>query len=194
MDTVRQALAMLEREQVMTLVPVAGTSFRSLVAEIAGGPVKGSWWGHPRGKLIYRIATELEESGAVLTTKLVNGKVTFVHCKLWPPLLRIVTDAGWRELAVRGLTPAATTLLDEVQARGRVRLDGRADEAARKLLEARHLAVGSSEHTERGVHAAVLRSWEDWAAAAGAHAKVASGSMEDARAALSAVGLTIEPL
>jgi hypothetical protein len=41
-DTVRQALTLLQTEQVLTLVPVAGTRFRALVTEVAGGPVKGS--------------------------------------------------------------------------------------------------------------------------------------------------------
>jgi hypothetical protein len=40
MDRVEEAMALLAEERVMTLVPVSG--FRSLVAEIAGGPVKGS--------------------------------------------------------------------------------------------------------------------------------------------------------
>ncbi len=189
MDTVNQALAMLAREQVMTLVPVAGSTLRSLVTEITGGPVRGSWWGHPKGKLIYRIAEGLEESGQVLTTKLVEGKVTFVHRVLWPSLLRVTTDASWRRGAAHGLAAPAKTLLDEVQSCGRVRMDGRSEDAARKQLEARHLVVGSSEHTERGAHAAVLTSWEAWAASAGTQA--ASGSVDDARATLAAAGLKL---
>src|SRR5439155_2757852 len=74
--TGQDALKLLRRERVLTLTP-AGRP-RSLVGEIAG-EVRGSWWGHPDGKLIYSIATHLEDSPEVLGAKLVNGKVSFVH-------------------------------------------------------------------------------------------------------------------
>src|SRR5438132_4706769 len=74
--TAHDALKLLRRERVLTLTP-AGRP-RSLVGEIAG-EVRGSWWGHPDGKLIYSIATHLEDSPEVLGAKLVNGKVSFVH-------------------------------------------------------------------------------------------------------------------
>ena len=189
-DTTRAAMALLERERVMTLVTVAGSGRRALVAEIAGGPVRGSWWGHPKGKLIYRIAEELEASGAVLVCKLVAGKVSFVHRAVWPALLRVVLDAAWRQGAARGLSAAASTLLSEVEARGRVSFAGKADVDARKALEASHLVLGTSEHTERGSHAAVLQSWSAWAQVAGASA--ARGSCADAVAELAGLGIVLD--
>jgi hypothetical protein len=189
MDTVRQALALLAAEQVLTLVPVAGTRFRALVTEVAGGPVKGSWWGHPRGKLIYRIAEELEASPGVLVTRMIHGKVTFVHAALWPALLAVVEDASWRERAAAGLAVAEAALLARVEREGRVRLDGRAEAAAAKVLEARHLVVGGSEHTERGAHATVLRSWSAWAASA--RAVPAPGGLAAALATLAGAGLDL---
>ena len=70
----------------MSLVPAAGLP--SLVGGVAGGPVRGSWWSHARGRLIFEIATGLEEDADVLVAKLVEGKVAFVHRRLWPALVR----------------------------------------------------------------------------------------------------------
>lgn len=189
MENVAQALALLETEKVMTLTPVASTRFRSLVGEVTGGPVKGSWWGHEKGKVIYRIASDLEASGVVLTTKLVKGKVTFVHRALWPALLRVVTDPTWKNHALQRLPLAARKLLEQVEAQGRLRMDGRTGGAGAKSLEEYLLVVAGSEHTETGAHATVLTSWKAWARAAGAEA--APGTVEAASATLAAAGLEL---
>jgi hypothetical protein len=186
-DDAIQALALLAQERVMTLVPVKG--YRSLVTEVAGGPVKGSWWGHPRGRVIFAIGTALEASRDVLACKLVEGKVTFVHRTLWPALLRVVNDPAWHEDAAGDLSRGAAKLLAEVEKCGRLELPGKADAAKRKELEVRHLVVSSSEHTAEGKHAAVLQSWQRWAASA----KVAAPRMTlaKARATLAEVGIAL---
>src|SRR6185369_886991 len=56
----------------------------SLAEEIAGRPIRGSWWGHPKGHEIFRVADAVSESDEVLVCKLVDGKVTYVHRRLWP--------------------------------------------------------------------------------------------------------------
>ena len=59
------------------------------VAEfIAGEPIRGSWWGHPKGGQIFRALSRLSESSDVLVCRLVAGKLTFVHRRLWPALVR----------------------------------------------------------------------------------------------------------
>ena len=143
--TAQDALDLLRRERVLTLTPAGGP--RSLVGEIAG-EVRGSWWGHPQGSLIYSIATALEESPEVLGAKLVRGKVTFVHSALWPKLLRVVLDPEWRRGAERALPTAARQLLAEVEREGTLRLQGRAP--ARLELEKRGLVLATSEHTASG--------------------------------------------
>jgi hypothetical protein len=183
--TAAEALDLLRRERVLTLTPLAG--LRSLVGEIAG-EVRGSWWAHPSGRLIFSVASALEDSPEVLGGKLVQGKVAFVHRKLWPPLVRVVLDPGWRTAATKGLTAPARQLLTEVERKGRLRLDGRAP--ARLALEKRVLVLSTSEHTESGRHAVVLRSWDDWAPAA--VRKAAKGiDFEEASATLRESGLTI---
>ncbi len=187
MTTARQALALLAREGVMTLVPAAGR--RSLVEEITGGPIKGSWWGHAQGKTIYALATALEASPDVLVAKLVAGKVSFVHRELWPALVRVVTDEGWRRDKARGLGQDARRLLATVEKQGEAEIQ-KGDRAARVELEARALVHARSEHTERGAHAAVLRSWRTWGPGeVGAAARKLS--MDAARARLAAVGIEL---
>jgi hypothetical protein len=59
-----------------------------LTEAIAGVPIKGSWWGHPMGHEIYRVLNEVEESPDVLVCRIVAKKVTLVHRRLWPALIR----------------------------------------------------------------------------------------------------------
>ena len=61
----------------------------NLAEAVAGGPIRGSWWGHPRGQAIFRALTAVSESPDVVCLKLVTGKVTFVHRRLWPALARL---------------------------------------------------------------------------------------------------------
>ena len=59
------------------------------VAElVAGEPIKGSWWGHPKGHAIFDALGALDDSPDVVRLRLVNGKVTLVHRRLWPALVR----------------------------------------------------------------------------------------------------------
>src|ERR687898_2562844 len=60
------------------------------VAEIvAGEPIKGSWWGHPAGHHIFGVLNDLAASPDVVRLRLVRGKVTLVHRRLWAPPVRL---------------------------------------------------------------------------------------------------------
>jgi hypothetical protein len=61
----------------------------SLAELVAGGRIAGSWWGHPKGHEIFRAAERVIESGEVLVCRLVDGKITYVHRRLWPALVRL---------------------------------------------------------------------------------------------------------
>jgi hypothetical protein len=156
--TVGQAFDLLRRERVLALTATGGV--RSLVGEVIG-TVRGSWWAHPQGKLVYAIASALEDSDEAVSAKVVRGKVAFVHRALWPAWRRAATDPARRREAVRGLATPARALLGRVDKEGRVKLEGRAPE--RTELEKRALVLSASEHTPSGRHAVVLRAWEDWA-------------------------------
>jgi len=71
----------------------------SLAEVIAGEPIRGSWWGHPKGKAIFAAATIAAESPDVLVCKLVDRKTTFVHRRLWPALVALAKEIGKDRLA-----------------------------------------------------------------------------------------------
>jgi hypothetical protein len=56
---------------------------------IVNRPIKGSWWGHPKSHQIYAILQAVADSSDILVCRLVDGKVTFVHRRLWPALVRL---------------------------------------------------------------------------------------------------------
>jgi hypothetical protein len=60
-----------------------------LVEAIAGGPIRGSWWAHPASHEIFAVLTQVERSGDLLRCRLIEGKVTLVHRRLWPALVRL---------------------------------------------------------------------------------------------------------
>ena len=62
----------------------------SLVERIVGGRVKGSWWGHPQGHEIYDLTQRVHASKAVLICTLANGRITYIHRRLWPFFVRMV--------------------------------------------------------------------------------------------------------
>lgn len=64
----------------------------SLAEEIAGEPIVGSWWSHPKGKQIFEVLSAVDEDVDVRAFKLVDGKVTFVHRRVWPALVRLARD------------------------------------------------------------------------------------------------------
>jgi hypothetical protein len=61
----------------------------TLTYVVAGGPFRGSWCSHPRGREMYRAAEAVGGNPEILTCRLVQGKVTFLHRRLWPALVRL---------------------------------------------------------------------------------------------------------
>ena len=82
-----EGLAFVERHGIV--LQAARGPVPSLAEAIAGGPIRGSWWVHPKGNEIFRVAEAVSESPDVLVCKLVNGKVTYVHRRLWPALVKL---------------------------------------------------------------------------------------------------------
>ena len=72
----------------------------SIAEAVAGGPIKGSWWGHPKGKEIFRALNAVDDSPEVLCFRLVDKKITFVHQRLWPALVRLAAELGPDRLTV----------------------------------------------------------------------------------------------
>jgi len=66
---------------------------------IAGEPIRGSWWGHPAGKEIYAILNVVDDSADVVSTRLINHKVTLLHARIWPNVVRVSELLGASRLA-----------------------------------------------------------------------------------------------
>src|SRR5262249_53273988 len=82
-----EALAFVEEHGIV--LQAARGPVPSLAEAIAGGPIRGSWWGHPRGKEIFRAASAVADSPDVLVCRLIDDKVTFVHRRVWPALVKL---------------------------------------------------------------------------------------------------------
>jgi hypothetical protein len=106
------------------------------VAElVAGEPIRGSWWGHPSSHAIYGVLNSLAESPDVVRIRLVNRKVTLVHRRLWPALVRVADRFPPEGLAA---------ILEEHTASGAHRVHERAfpDWVPSDVLQtAKHLSV-----------------------------------------------------
>ena len=83
-NTPEEALAFIAAQGIV-LVSAKGPVPR-MTETIAGETIKGSWWGHPAGKRIFAILEAVTDSDQVLVCKLIDGKVTLVHRRLWPLL------------------------------------------------------------------------------------------------------------
>ena len=116
--TAAQALAFVQKRGIVTLAAQL-EGVPCFVEEVAGEKVKGSWWGHPKGKLIFALAEGLEDSEQVLSLKLLEGKGTFVDKALWPAVLAVVLDDGWRKARAKGLSAAARGLWKKIEVSSR---------------------------------------------------------------------------
>jgi hypothetical protein len=91
------ALAFVRREGVV--LQAARGRVPSLAQFVAGERIPGSWWGHPKGQAIFLAAEHVIDSGEVLVCRLVDGKVTYVHRRLWPALVRLAAHLPREGLA-----------------------------------------------------------------------------------------------
>jgi hypothetical protein len=66
----------------------------SVAEAVAGQPIVGSWWAHPKGRAIFAALSELDDSDDVRCFKLVDGKVTFVHRRVWPALACLAANGA----------------------------------------------------------------------------------------------------
>lgn len=96
-ETPQQALAFV-KEQGVVLVSAKGAAPR-LTEAIVGEPIGGSWWSHPQGRRIFSVLNAVTGSGDVLVCRLVDGKLTLVHRRLWPALVRLADRFRPEQLA-----------------------------------------------------------------------------------------------
>jgi hypothetical protein len=163
----RRALTHLRKHGLLLL---SDSKLVSVTTLVVGKPVRGSWWGHPKGRDIFRVVCQVADHPDVAVTKLISGKVTFVHRKLWPALIAVGTSReSWQ---MNGLSRKAENLLQLVDRNGEVRSDRLPASpkakhspwrAAVRELEERLLVYVEEFHSEIGAHARRLESWRHWA-------------------------------
>ena len=93
----QQALAFVEQHGVV--LASARGKVPTLTEAIAGAPIKGSWWGHPEGKRIFGVLSEVQEHGDILVCRLLAGKLTLVHRRLWPAVAALAGELPAEALA-----------------------------------------------------------------------------------------------
>ena len=93
--TVRQALAFVKRQGiVLESAHVRGVRAPTFADAVVGARVRGNWWTHPKGKKIFWMTRAVRDSRDVLVCRLVDGKITYVHRRVWPPLVRLAPEVG----------------------------------------------------------------------------------------------------
>jgi hypothetical protein len=95
--TTAQALAFVKRYGIV--LESARGPIPSLAAKVAGQPMLGGWWSHPKGAKIFLLSRAIRESPEVLVCRIVGGKVTYVHRRLWPVLVLLSGRFSKKSLA-----------------------------------------------------------------------------------------------
>jgi hypothetical protein len=95
--TAKEAIGFVRRHGIVLMS--ARGPVPNLAQAIAGEPIRGSWWAHPKAHTIFRLCGAVSESTDVLVCRLVDGKVTFVHRRLWPAVARLADRLPKRRLA-----------------------------------------------------------------------------------------------
>ena len=83
----KEALAIIERHGVV--LEAAQGPVPNLAEIVAGERIRGSWWSHPQKHRIFRLTRSIRETKHVLVCRLVEGKITYVHRRIWPALVRL---------------------------------------------------------------------------------------------------------
>lgn len=87
-----EALAFVERHGVV--LESGRGPVPSLAEAVVGEPIRGSWWGHSKGREIFRATRAVRDSPDILVCRLIDAKITYVHCRLWPALVRLADKIG----------------------------------------------------------------------------------------------------
>jgi len=74
----------------IVLVSAKHDSIPSVAAEVAGQPISGSWWAHQKGQEIFRVLSKLDGDEDIVTTRLIDGKLTMIHKRFWPALAALM--------------------------------------------------------------------------------------------------------
>jgi hypothetical protein len=93
----KQALAWVKKCGIA--VESARATVPSLAQVVAGEPLRGSWWAHPKGNDIFLLSRAIRRSPDVVVCRLVGGKITYVHRRMWPALVSFAGRFSKQRLA-----------------------------------------------------------------------------------------------
>jgi hypothetical protein len=93
----RTALTFVERHGIV--LESAHGPVATFADAVAGERVRGNWWSHPMSHQIFALTRLLRNSPDVLVCRLVDGKITYVHRRLWPALVRLAGELKQDRLA-----------------------------------------------------------------------------------------------
>lgn len=157
------------------LLLVMGLEIPDVCRLVTARRIKGSWWGDPAGQEIFAVSEMLSDHADITVTKLISGKVTFVHRKLWQKLVAVGKDRDdWQ---MRNVTSQGKLLLRQLDKEGRLLTNklgtsfGKTPGDTARELELKLLIHSDQIHTESGSHAKILETWEHWAKRVGLRAK-----------------------
>jgi hypothetical protein len=191
-EMVMDSNAVVEVVSELGLLFLSDPKRRNAIQILTGEYPRGSWWSHPAANQIYATLQRVEAHADLLSTKLLAGKVTFIHRKLWPALLAVVT--GREPWQVAALSPGAARWLEALdQAISSGAELAQPSRTVIKDVEARLLARGESVHTPQGRHESRLEPWTTWAQRVGCPFPPAISSAEGKLALASAAALLGPP-
>jgi hypothetical protein len=87
MMSARQALRFIEQHGVVLIA--ARDCVPCLVEVIVGEPIRGSWWAHAQSHGIFAVVQKVVANAELLPCRLIDGKLTLVHRRLWPALVKL---------------------------------------------------------------------------------------------------------
>lgn len=71
----------------------------SLADAITGETLTGNWWSHPHNRSIFAATRAVRDCSDILVCRLVDGKISFVHARLWSALARLANRFPAQRLA-----------------------------------------------------------------------------------------------
>jgi hypothetical protein len=95
--TPKQAVAFVQTHGIV--LESAHGPVPNLAEAVAGEPIRGGWWKHPKGKDIFAATRAVRDSSTVLVCRLVDGKVTYIHRRFWPALVRLAEKLSKESVA-----------------------------------------------------------------------------------------------
>lgn len=86
------------REQGVVLQSARGP-VPNLAEFVTGRPIRGSWWADADSHKIFAVISAVVDSPDVVSTRLINDKLTLVHRRVWPALVRVADHYSADRLA-----------------------------------------------------------------------------------------------